>query len=110
MGDDRMTWKQSTAVTATNPMSRRKVGKREWRVTVYELLESEQAGLSILRSISNRHPTDAETQRLCGQGFEETAERVIRLNQLLGYRDEKEEQTNGQLAVVNGTPDGGSAS
>lgn len=72
-------------------MSRRRVGKREWRVTVYELLESEQAGLGILRSISNRHPHDAETQRLCGQGFEEAAERVIRLNQLLGYRDEKED-------------------
>lgn len=79
-------------------MGRRMAGKREWRVTVYELLESEREGITILRSISNRHPNDAETQRLCGRGFEEIAGRVIRLNELLGYRDEKGEPngTGGQ--------------
>lgn len=82
-------------VTATNPMSRRKVGGREWRMTLYELIESERAGIAAWWAISNRHVGDAETQRLCVQGLAEAAERLGKLNELVNYKGE-ESNGNGQ--------------
>jgi hypothetical protein len=84
---------------AANPMAalkRRQVAKREWKVTIYELIESERQSLQTLRAIGNRHPSDAETQRLVSTGALEAAERMAKLNELLHYKEG--EQGNGGCA------------
>lgn len=78
------------AVTATNPMGRRKVNGREWRVTVHELLENCKRVNQLLRAIGNRHPNDVETQRAVAQATGEIADGVIGLQELLGYADRKD--------------------
>lgn len=90
-------------------MSRRRAGKREWKVTIYELFESEQTSRQVLRSISDLRPNDAEIQRLCGKGFEESAERVSKLHELLLYNDKEDLQTNGQHAMDAGADGNGGA-
>lgn len=75
-------------------IQRRQAGKREWKMSLHEVLESEQASIGILRAIGNKYPTDAETQRLVGQGFAEAAERVIKLNELLRYKGATSEEEN----------------
>lgn len=71
---------------ATKVIERRSVGKASWRMTLNELLESEQSDLARLRRLRDKHLHDAETQRLIGELLYEKAERLLRLNELLRYK------------------------
>lgn len=77
----------NSRASATNPMGRRKVHGREWRMTIYELLESHKRINQLLRMIGNRHPNDVETQRAIAQATSEVADDVIGLQELLGYTE-----------------------
>lgn len=72
-------------LSATNPVARRKTGGREWKLTLYELIESEREGLQSLRAIGNRYPHDGELQRLIANAALEAAERISKLNELVNY-------------------------
>lgn len=68
-------------------------------MTIYELLESEQESMDLLDEIGNKAASDAEVQRLVRRAMREGARRVIKLNQLLGYRDDTGEfaaEANGE--------------
>lgn len=80
------------SMNAANPfaaLQRRQVGKREWRVTIQELLESERADLVLLRRMREKYTTDSETQGLVAQLLDSKAERLIKLNELLHYKGEE---------------------
>ena len=66
---------------------------------MYELIESQRRVLQLLESIGNRHPHDVEVQRSVAQANGEVAAPLIRMNELLGYRDAREEGTNGHEAA-----------
>ena len=67
-------------------------------MTIYELIDSERAGLQALRSIGNRHVNDVETQRLVATAALEAAERMSQLHELLAYKgQEREGATNGTV-------------
>ena len=66
---------------------RRPVGKGAWKVTITELIESERTCLQILRAIGNRAPNDPEMQRHVANITLEVAERLIKLGELLHYKD-----------------------
>jgi hypothetical protein len=95
-------------VSATNPFARRRVGKREWKVTVTELLESERTGLRHLRSISDRFVSNSEVQRLTTMAAIEAAERMSKLYELLSYGEAKEPDAgeNESAGETNGNGDG----
>lgn len=85
-------------VESANPWSalkRRQAGKREWKVSIQEVLKSETEGMKVLRTLANKYSTDADTQRLIGEGFEQAAGRVIALTELLHYKDTGEGATSG---------------
>lgn len=65
-------------------------------MSVYELIESERAGLHALRAIGNRHVNDVDTQRLVATAALEAAERISQLHELLLYREDKD--ANGDAA------------
>jgi hypothetical protein len=68
-------------------LKRRPVGKGAWKMTINELIESERTCLDHLRAIGNRHPGDAETQRYVTQAALESATRLIKLGELLHYKE-----------------------
>ena len=68
-------------------IKRRPVGKGAWKVTINELIESERTSLQHLRAIGNRHPHDSETQRYITHAALEAAERLIKLGELLHYKE-----------------------
>ncbi len=68
-------------------MKRRGVGKGSWKMTLTELIESEQAGLDHLRSIGNCSPNDAKIQRHINEAMYEASRRLIKLHELLNYRE-----------------------
>ena len=80
----------STTHDLLSVIRRRPVGKGAWKMTITELIESERTSLQHLRAIGNRYPGDADLQRFVAQATAEAAERLIRLNELLHYRGEKE--------------------
>lgn len=83
---------EEVELSAANPyaaLQRRQVGKREWRAALTELLESESDDLVRLRSLRNRHSQDGETQRLVAELHESKTSRVLRLNELLHYREKE---------------------
>lgn len=68
-------------------IKRRPVGKGAWKMTLQEIIESERTSLQDLRAIGNRHPHDAETQRYIANAMYEAADRVMKLTQLLQYKE-----------------------
>lgn len=60
-------------------------------MTIFDLLEQHKRINQLLRAIGNRHPNDVETQRAIAQATGEIADGVISLQELLGYREAKEE-------------------
>lgn len=77
---------------------RRPIGKALWKLTIYELIDSERAGLQALRSIGNRHVNDVDTQRLVATAALEAAERMSQLHELLQYRSEEPNETENNAA------------
>lgn len=53
-----------------------------------EILESERADLVRLRRLRDKHPHDAETQRIIAELLDEKSERMVKLNELKNYKDE----------------------
>ena len=66
-------------------------------MTVQELIESERDNLQWLRAVANRHPHDADVQRLIALVAMGAAERLGKLQELAHYRDTEtsHEHTNG---------------
>jgi hypothetical protein len=95
----------STTHDLLTVIRRRPVGKGAWKVTITELIESERTGLQHLRAIGNRYPDDADLQRYVAQATAEVAERILRLNELLHYREVDPCDSNG----LPRTSGGGSA-
>lgn len=60
-------------------------------MTINEVLEGSNTLVGILRDIGNKHPADATTQRLVAQGLQEVAYSLIKLNELLHYREKDSE-------------------
>lgn len=87
------------SVNPYSALKRRQAGKREWKVSIEEVLKSEREGMKVLRELSDKYSTDAATQKLIGEGFEQAAGRVIALTELLHYKDTGE--------AINGTENGG---
>lgn len=56
-------------------------------MTLQEILESERADLVRLRRLRDKHPHDAETQRIVAELLDEKSERMAKLNELAQYRD-----------------------
>lgn len=52
-----------------------------------EVLESERAGIRLLRAIRLQHSDHPETLRLVAEAMEEATERLIKLNDLYHYKD-----------------------
>lgn len=87
------------ALEAANPfaaLKRRQVGKREWKLSIQEILESERSDLARLRRLRGKYANDAETQRLVAELCDEKSERVIKLNELLHYGEGKQEAKEGK--------------
>ncbi len=58
-------------------------------MTIQELLESERAGVALLRQLRLRHPNDTETLRMVAEAQEEAAGRIISLSELMHYKGEE---------------------
>lgn len=88
-----MTSSKHNIALTTAPLAvikRRPVGKGAWKVTVQEIIESEQRGIQTLRAIGDKRPLDGDLQRLVAIAALEAAERMSKLSELLHYREEKE--------------------
>lgn len=57
-------------------------------MTLTELIESERGDLVRLRRLRDKHPNDAETQRLVAELSDAKSERLLMLNELLRYKGE----------------------
>lgn len=83
-------------------IKRRPIGKGAWRMDIAEVMDLVQEALDQLKAIGEEHPSDAATQNRVTKGTTAAAEAITRLSLMMFYRDEKEADTNGQLATIDG--------